>query len=104
MLSFKSVLVYLLLAGILIVPDHAIAIEDDKRLHAEVSAVTSLMVYSTFRYYEVDRLTSCVLAFSLTMAIGHIKESTDPFYDKDDMRANGIGAITGILIPLSFGF
>jgi hypothetical protein len=44
------------------------------------------------------------MSFTLAMAVGHIKETNDPFYDSEDMEANAVGAAAGILIPVSFTF
>lgn len=78
--------------------------ETDKESHLYASGYISMISYGAFRSKRFGKISSSVISFSLTMLIGHLKESSDPFYDKEDMEANALGASAGIIIPLSFTF
>lgn len=97
---------WVLLAGLLLTSSLTWAAdfaEPDKEKHIMVSAGISLASYSVFRAQKVNRVRSFLYSLALTLAVGHLKESTDPYYDSEDMQANAVGS--GImLIPLSLTF
>jgi hypothetical protein len=78
--------------------------QQDKQKHIQASAGISMISYGSLRSAKFGRVSSSLLALSLTMLVGHMKESSDPIYDREDMQANALGATAGIMIPMSFTF
>jgi hypothetical protein len=66
--------------------------EEDKSKHFQASAGISLASYSGFRAAKFGKVSSSVMSFSLTMLVGHIKETSDRYYDSEDMEADAMGA------------
>lgn len=78
--------------------------EQDKRYHAYMSAHLAGISYGASRAADNDKLTSAALAIAVTLSVGHLKETRDPVYDKQDMEANAFGMVLGLLVPMGFNF
>lgn len=78
------------------------AIEQDKQKHFVASALISSVSYAGFRYAGASEWQAFMASVAFTLAIGHAKESTDDFYDGEDMVANGLGAVTVPLIWMTY--
>lgn len=69
--------------------------------HFAVSGAVSSITCAAFKSTDKP-LIGAVIGFSTAMFIGHMKEKTDPVYDKTDMTFNALGAVGGIGLCLSF--
>lgn len=77
--------------------------DQDKQKHfAACLAITTSSYYVYHYQFKVSKPKSLLL--SVAMAIGLVKEATDPTFSVADIQANAIGSAAGIIIPLSFDF
>lgn len=104
--SFKHVIVLPLRAAVIALlltqSATAAAAERDKDLHFGVSAGISAASYLALREGGADRTESAAGSLFLTLLIGAVKESLDPVFDRQDMEANLLGAVSGILLTITF--
>lgn len=78
--------------------------QEDKQKHAVYSAGLSSVSYAAFRSAKYSVASSMLLSMTLALGVGHLKESSDPFYDHEDMQANAAGAGVGLILPLYIEF
>ena len=79
--------------------------EPDKQKHMGVTAVVSLSTYLAFRQNNMTKLQAATLSFLLSMTIAHLKEDyIDEEYNREDMEANAVGSVIGVMIPIVFTF
>jgi len=71
-------------------------------MHA--SASISFLTFGAYKAMNLNHFVAGLASFSTAMLVGHIKESTDPFYDPEDMEANAIGAGVALIVPMTFWF
>ena len=90
-----------LLITILCTNAHA-DIEPDKEKHLVVSATISSLLYLGFRKGGVDKTDAYMGAVGTTLAIGFIKELSDPIFDKEDLKCDAVGAFVAPLLFISF--
>ena len=97
----KLILTILLTSHVALATDFT---EQDKRKHITASSGIAMITYLGFRHNGFTVVESAGLAALVSLSVGHLKESTDPFYDHEDMEANLLGTGVGILIPMTFEF
>lgn len=79
--------------------------DQDKQKHfAACLAITTSSYYVYHYQFKVSKPKSLLLSVATAMAIGLVKEATDPTFSVPDIQANAIGSAAGIIIPLSFDF
>lgn len=78
--------------------------EDKKKHFAACLAITTSSYYVYHYQFKASKGKSLLLSVATAMAIGLIKEATDPQFSVADMQANAVGAAAGIIIPLTFDF
>lgn len=71
---------------------------NDKMLHFTASLAISQNLYKIIENKYNSTSAALVTSAAATLMIGHIKESTDAFYDTGDMTFNILGVGTGLLI------
>jgi len=82
----------------------ALEVGPDKVFHAGGCTVLAMAASSTLKYVAPDmpgweRAMWSILA---TMAVGYAKELTDSEVDNGDLVADGVGAVCGALITISW--
>jgi len=82
----------------------ALEVGTDKIFHAGGCTVLAMAASSTLKYVAPDmpgweRAMWSILA---TMAVGYAKELSDSRVDNDDLVADGVGAVCGSLITISW--
>ncbi len=78
--------------------------QEDKQKHFAVSNAIAGPAYLTMRSKNFSKVHSVALTLALTLLVGQAKEMQDARYDYNDMGANAIGALSGIVLPLHFSF
>lgn len=76
--------------------------QEDKQRHINASASIATASYSSMRVSGQSKTKSVIVSALVTLAVGHLKETGDRFYDPQDMQANAAGASAGLLLPVSF--
>lgn len=80
------------------------ALDGDKHLHANTSAVLggfSVMAVDLM-YPDAPAWKKFVGAVGLSLIPGLVKEATDDHFDWQDMKYNAIGAVTGTTSVMTF--
>ena len=54
--------------------------------------------YHLLRDMGFDKLPAQMLAGLGTFTLGHLKETTDPFFDPEDMQADAVGIGLGLVL------
>jgi uncharacterized protein YfiM (DUF2279 family) len=101
----KTVLV--VVALLLVATARAENIEPDKQLHFEVSWGLSLLTYTAMQSNGESKKRSYWSAVGFTLLVGVVKELHDAGepnnkFDKNDLAADTLGALTGPLLVLEF--
>jgi len=86
---------YLLFIICLLIIQPVQAIPTDKALHFGVSTGLGLSGQAAFKALGCSQVEASVFSFLLVTSIGAWKETQDAVYDRDDMKANILGALTG---------
>lgn len=92
----------LIIFALLFFTDMASAELDDKDLHFAVSAAISATTYGISRYSGQSKMKSFAIAVSTTMLVGIAKEVYDPVFDKNDIAADFLGAVTAPVLIILF--
>ncbi len=98
---FKIVLVILIFSSQVSAVDFT---EHDKRQHFGVSGAISFASYKILRYNGMNKVDSAVGAFLGTLIVGALKEASDDYVDREDLKADAIGAVSGILFSWGVEF
>lgn len=75
--------------------------EEDKQKHIIATTSISLAVTSALIPSQ-GKFKACLAGLGSALAIGAIKEATDPVFDMRDMAANTIGGSLGCTISIQF--
>jgi uncharacterized protein YfiM (DUF2279 family) len=94
-MRLKSILVAVLVS-IFVTP--AQALDTDKKLHFGVSAFLSASMYASARASGYKKNEAKVAAFIGTVAIGLVKEVSDPVFDREDLVFDILGAAVPLVI------
>ena len=83
----------------------AVTLDDrDKQLHAALSMGLTLGTYGIVRNAGYGKWTSLATAATTAAIIGVIKEISDKPSDPNDLQANGVGIISGVVVAFAFSF
>lgn len=87
------ILIYLL-------PSLAWSYDNSSMAHVNVSIVSSAISCAAFK--DKSKELGAIAGLGVAMGLGHLKESSDEFYDLEDMAFNFLGATIGTGLCLSF--
>ena len=93
---------YLILLIFLFANPNAHAIENDKKLHLKYSFIMSAAFTQAVKISGKTKYQSIGTAILLTMMVGYVKEATDESIDRDDLKYDLLGAITGAYFSWEF--
>lgn len=95
---------YILGMVLILYPMDGYSIEQDKMLHASVSALASITLYTALRRANIPKVPASIASAFLVMSAGLIKETRDDHADIQDIKANAIGTALGTGFNLVINF
>lgn len=74
----------------------------DKQLHMLASYGLTLTFTDLYRRMQFSKWQSILYGAATTLAIGAIKEASDPKFSSNDMLANSVGITVGVGVVFTF--